>query len=252
MAENFFAATFQRWNPQTNLYQQELMFVELYANKQEDDTKRLLVDYLSGDKRITTTEYSSMTMETTPLIAMETYILPQTVKQIALTETQHHITGRSLVCVTAENQVFSIKDMMFSARRPFPPVQKDFMQELKDKLEEDLEEKEKPIELKDDKYPRYEPVIPQQSKKYLSYDMKLVNLSEVMTFTTRLESTTQVFAYGHDLFLSRMMPDNGYDLLDEDFSYIALFAFIVVLIIGDFVLSQFLKKRTAIKMFLTR
>jgi len=76
MAENFFAATFQRWNPKTGLTQQELLFVELFANKQEDDTKRLLMDYFSGDKRIRTEEYSSLNMETNPLIAMETYILP--------------------------------------------------------------------------------------------------------------------------------------------------------------------------------
>lgn len=74
----------------------------------------------------------------------------------------------------------------------------------------------------------------------------------MLTFTTRLESTTQVFAYGHDLFLARMMPDNGYDLLPEDFSYIALFATIVVIIIGDMLLSRFLKKRAATKSFLTR
>lgn len=53
MAENFFAATFQRWNPKTGLTQQELLFVELFANKQEDDTKRLLMDYFYGDKKIT-------------------------------------------------------------------------------------------------------------------------------------------------------------------------------------------------------
>jgi len=76
MAENFFAATFQRWNPKTGLTQQELLFVELFANKQEDDTKRLLMDYFHGDKRIRTEEYSSLNMETNPLIAMETYILP--------------------------------------------------------------------------------------------------------------------------------------------------------------------------------
>jgi len=100
MAENFFAATFQRWNPKTGLTQQELLFVELFANKQEDDTKRLLMDYLSGDKRITEAEYSSITKETKPLIAMETFILPQTVKQLALTETLEHVTGRALVIIT--------------------------------------------------------------------------------------------------------------------------------------------------------
>lgn len=103
LVENFFAATFQRWNPKTGLTQQELLFVELFANKQEDDTKKLLMDYLSGDDRIVGQQYSSLTHETNPLIAMETYILPQSIKSITLTETQHHITGRSLVCITTDN-----------------------------------------------------------------------------------------------------------------------------------------------------
>jgi len=35
---------------------------------------------------------------------METFILPQTVKQIALTETANHVTGRALVLITASIQ----------------------------------------------------------------------------------------------------------------------------------------------------
>lgn len=69
MNENFFAATFQRWNPKTSLSQQELLFVELYQNKQEDDTKRLLLDYFAKDKRIVSKEYSSAKLETQPLVA---------------------------------------------------------------------------------------------------------------------------------------------------------------------------------------
>lgn len=80
------------------------------------------MDYFAGDKRITATQYSSLDMETTPLIAMETYILPQSIKSIAVTETQHHISGRALICITYDNQVYTIKDTMFSARRPYPPV----------------------------------------------------------------------------------------------------------------------------------
>lgn len=137
MAENFFAATFQRWNSVTGLTQQELLFVELFANKQEDDTKRLLMDYVSGDKKNFGPKYSSVMQETNPLIAMETYILPQTVKQIALTETANHVTGRALVLVTAENQVTSIKDQFYTPRRPLPPVEEDPWQKMLDELKED-------------------------------------------------------------------------------------------------------------------
>jgi len=48
-----------------------------------------------------------------------------------------------------------------------------------------------------------------------------------------------------------MMSDKGYDLLDEDFNYYALYAFIVILVIGDYALSVFNKKRSLVKTFLT-
>jgi hypothetical protein len=63
-----------------------------------------------------------------------------------------------LICITNENQLYSIKDNMFSARRSYPPVPKDFMAELKESLEDP--DKVKPIELKVETLPRYEPVIP--------------------------------------------------------------------------------------------
>jgi hypothetical protein len=44
--------------------------------------------------------------------------------------------------------------------------------------------------LKVEQLPRYEPVIPKLNKKYLSYDLKLVGLEEILTFTSRIESTT--------------------------------------------------------------
>jgi hypothetical protein len=52
------------------------LFVELFGNRQEDDTKRLLFDYWGGEKRIIDEHYSSVKRETNPLIAMETFILP--------------------------------------------------------------------------------------------------------------------------------------------------------------------------------
>ena len=58
------------------------------------------MEYLAGDKKFKSTHYSSLDIETEPLVAMETYILPQTIKQIGITDTVHHITGRALVCIT--------------------------------------------------------------------------------------------------------------------------------------------------------
>ena len=126
------------------------------------------------------------------------------------------------------------------------------MEELNAQMEEAKDEAAgiKKLILKSDTYMKYDPVIQQMNKKFLSYDLELMGLSYIQTFSTRLESTTQVFAYGHDLFLVRTQPDMRYDLLDEDFNYYALFAFIGVLIIFNLGFTQFLKKRQNTKTFL--
>ena len=146
------------------------------------------MEYVSGDQKFKETQYSSLKLENQPLVAIETYILPLSVKSIGLSKTKHHITGKSLICITSDNKVYTIKDTFFSARRPYPAEQKDFMTKLKEDLEE--VDKVKPIKLKSDQFPPYEPIIPQQNRKYLSYDLEIFGLQEVRAFTTRLESTS--------------------------------------------------------------
>lgn len=51
----------------------------------------------------------------------------------------------------------------------------------------------------------------------------------------KLESTTLVFAYGVDLFYTRLAPSRTYDSLTEDFSYALLLLTIVALVAAIFV-----------------
>lgn len=51
----------------------------------------------------------------------------------------------------------------------------------------------------------------------------------------KLESTSLVFAYGVDLFFTRVAPSRTYDSLTEDFSYALLLITIVVLVASIFV-----------------
>ena len=49
------------------------------------------------------------------------------------------------------------------------------------KLKEEIDDadKVKPIKLKSELLPRYEPIIMQQNRRYLSYDLELFGLQEV-------------------------------------------------------------------------
>ena len=114
------------------------------------------------------------------------------------------------------------------------------------------EEVEPPMELqlKSNKFPVYDPVVPSFDVRFWTYDLNLVGIDHMTTFSTKLESTSQVFAYGHDLFLSRIRPDNKYDMIDEDFNYALLFLAIVGLFATNYALSKYLKSEKSKKEFL--
>lgn len=254
--ENYFALSFMRLNLSSGLTQQELTVVQLYQKKQENDTYKLLSEYFWGkNSTITKETYSSFGLESQPEVLSETYILPFGVKAIAMTESQHHITGKSMVLVTSQNKIYKLQDIQFSARRPHPekpaPPPTSFKEAFNQAAEQAKEELQEVLTLKSDKFPMYDPVIPQLNTKFITYDLQLVNLEKITTFATKLESTTQVFAYGHDLFLARVKPDGSFDLLDEEFNYALLFGFIVLVLGANLGFARMQKNEQTKTTFLT-
>lgn len=91
---------------------------ELYSSRQEDNTKRLLVEYYTrAEDRLLQKEFSSFAQDQ-PVVVQESYVLPFNVKGLALTQTVHHITGKNLVVITNNNLVYQIDHNLFTARRP--------------------------------------------------------------------------------------------------------------------------------------
>lgn len=152
-----------------------------------------------------------------------------------------------MILITTTNQVYQIKNQMYSARRPRPEEAVTLTVSAFTIEEEDKTK----IELKNKDLPAYEAVIPHMINQYLSYDLILLNLKDIKIFRTRLESTSQVFVYGHDLFMTLMTPDNKFDMVQEDFNFKLLFAAIIGLIIANFALIHFKNSKESSKAFLT-
>jgi len=249
LAEHIMVVAFQRQGQ--TLSQQEMTVTELYSQRQEDNTKKLLMEfYTKGGDRLQQTNFSSFTVDT-PIVVQESYVLPFTVKGMALTQTQHHITGKSLVVVNQNNLVYQLDANLFSARRPHGdsltaglPAIEDLKKELTTQLvtSADLKSKDLPV---------YDAVIPLIPTKYLSYGLPLVGLKEVKAFPTRLESTTQVLVYGFDIFYTRLSPENNFDLVQEHFNYTLLFAFILGLALTTVFVKSYIAKTKRRNAFLT-
>ena len=59
-----------------------------------------------------------------------------------------------------------------------------------------------------------------------------------------------MFAYGHDLFLSRVSPDKKFDMIDEEFNYALLFLAIGGLMVAVYVVRKFIDGKANSKKFL--
>ena len=95
-------------------------------------------------------------------------------------------------------------------------------------------------------------MLPSVDTRYLSYNLPIVDLTRMYSFPTRLESTSQIFAYGHDLFLVRIRPDNRFDMIDEEFNYSLLFLAIGGLIVGNNFIQSYIKAQRVRGEFLVR
>tara|TARA_B110000285_G_C14907880_1_gene506448 strand:+ start:289 stop:876 length:588 start_codon:yes stop_codon:yes gene_type:complete len=172
-----------------------------------------------------------------PIIIQESYMLTVDVKKMVLTQTVAHVTQPSLVVITGNDQVYTIENILFTARRQ-TKAEADALAERDLIIATTIgplparNESDTILELKDPKLPPYDGIIPQKNTKYVSYDLNLVDLRKLYTFSTSLESTSAVVAFGHDFFYARINPEGSFDRLHENFKG----EYILAVISGLFVL----------------
>lgn len=84
---------------------------------------------------------------------------------------------------------------------------------------------------------QYDPILPDDSQRVLSHNYEVstdlfgdlsavadpcstqvANTQRILTSPALLESTSLVFAYGLDMFLTRVAPSNTFDVLSENFN----------------------------------
>jgi hypothetical protein len=71
---------------------------------------------------------------------------------------------------------------------------------------------------------QYEPVIPVDAKWTVSHHNRVSGLRHILTSATILESTSQVFAFGLDLFGTSVSPSGRFDVLSSAFNKLQLIA----------------------------
>ncbi|KAK9142696.1 hypothetical protein Syun_012096 [Stephania yunnanensis] len=187
----------------------EMSVIEIYDQSRSDnkDVLKLMI----GKHNLTSPVSAYSRPEV--IVKSQSYFFTHSVKAIAVSLTAKGITSKQLLIGTIGDQVLALDKRYVDPRRsinPTPSEKEEGIMPLTDSL----------------------PIIPQS---YVTHSLQVEGLRGILSVPAKLESTSLLFAYGVDLFFTRIAPSRTYDSLTEDFSYALLLITIVVLVASIFV-----------------
>lgn len=148
-----------------------------------------------------------------PHVVSQTYIIPEEISHMAVTRTKQGITSRELlITLPSSNSIYGIPRNVIDPRRP---VGRD---PTKDEQAEGLV--------------KYSPFIIFDPKWSLNHKYEVVGVEDVIASPSALESTSLIFAYGHDVFGTRVAPSFAFDVLGKGFNKIQMLMTVAALFVG--------------------
>lgn len=164
---------------------------------------------------------------TAPHVISQAFIIPEPISHMAVTQTRQGITNRQLLCtLPSSNAIVGIPRFVLDPRRPLD----------RDPTSTELEEG----------LLRYAPFLEFDGRWFLTHARDVRGIANVLTTPTLLESTGLVFAYGGDIFGSRVAPSQAFDVLGKGFSKVQLVLTVVALAIGVVILSPIVSRSTGL------
>jgi len=91
---------------------------------------------------------------------------------------------------------------------------------------------------------RYSPVLELDPKYYLTHSREVLGIKRVMASPSLLESTSVIFAFGHDVFGTQSTPSMAFDVLGKGFNKAQLMLTVVALAVGVMAIRPLVTKKT--------
>ncbi|WRT65199.1 uncharacterized protein IL334_002142 [Kwoniella shivajii] len=153
----------------------------------------------------------------------QSFILPTEVKAIGFTTSKAGITTKEVLIVNGKNQIASIPRRLLDPRRPTgKPTSRD----------------------KEEILIPYEALIPLEPKKVISHKYEVLGAKTLLTSAALVESTSLLFAYGLDLFVTRgITPAGTFDILSDNFNKVQLLLTLGALTAGIVVAGPAVKRK---------
>jgi len=166
-------------------------------------------------------EFSSF-REDTPILQQQAYVFQNGVSAMGVTQTARGISNKMFLVGLQSDQLLGLPRGALDPQRPTgTPSDSDKYQGLLP----------------------YSPEITAVTTSIISHTHTIHRLEQIVASAVELESTSLVFAFGLDLFHSRVQGSGAFDLLNEDFNYFFLILSVTSLSLGVFLASKFASKK---------
>ncbi|OCT50400.1 DUF1620 domain protein [Cladophialophora carrionii] len=193
LSENWLAYTFTSFDPSTSGISHQLVISELYESSAPND--RGLLSSLP-------TNYSAFAPDAAaarPHVISQAFTIAEPISHLAVSQTAQGITSRQLLATLPHsNAIVGIPRELVDPRRP---------------IDRDANATEREEGLL-----RYNPVLDLNPHGYLTHTREVLGVESVLSSPSLLESTSVVFAYGHDVFGTTVTPSMAFDVLGKGFN----------------------------------
>ena len=153
-----------------------------------------------------------------PYVISQSFFVPEEISSLAITQTRQGITSRSILATLPfSNAIISIPKALVDPRRPVG----------RDPTPAEMEEG----------LMRRTPVLEFDPKWIISHKREVMGVEKIITTPALLESTSLVFAFGLDIFGTRVAPSMAFDILGREFAKWQLILTVLALGAGVMVLA---------------
>ncbi|CAK4034870.1 ER membrane complex subunit 1 [Lecanosticta acicola] len=212
----------------------ENWFAYSYTSESSDDTPKgtylvvaeMFESLVPNDRGPLGEKTNSSTLETPPepFVLSKSYQIPETISKLAVTQTKQGITSRQILAVLADSSsIVGIPYGIVDPRRPFG------RDPTKDEQAEGLV--------------KYAPTIEFDPKWYLNHRREVLGIKDIILSPALIESTSLVFAYGLDIFGTRLSPSFSFDILGKDFNKFQMLATVAALAVGTFIVAPLVSRK---------
>ena len=167
--------------------------------------------------------YSSLENVAEPFTLTQSYQIPGPISKLGVTQTRQGITSRQILAVLPDSH--AIVGIPYGAVDPRRPVGRD---PTKDEQMEGLV--------------KYSPTIEFDPKWYLNHQREVVGIKDIVTSPASIESTSLVFAYGLDIFGTRLSPSFSFDILGKDFNKFQMLATVAALAVATLLVAPLVSR----------